>query len=470
MENTGNNMENKGNNMSGNAASIQMSGKIHIWIYSVLIIAFIAAFVWGFISNKRASALEITVENQYNRAFHEMTDYIDSIDTQLAKAQLAHSPAQLASVSNDIFRQAAEAKSCLGQLPTSEIQLENTAKFLSQVGDYTYVLSQNMINGTQITDEQYKTLASLNEYASNLKNSLTDIQSDIYSGEVSFTGTDDGAGTVHAAGNNILADMENVEKAFDDYPSLIYDGPFSEHIENQESVMLKDAPEITQEEALGKARSFLGVRGGDLEFSNETSNTAIDAYTFTKNTDNGRIAVSVTKKGGYILYYLDSASVDDERVDMETATQNARKFLEERGYTNMEDSYYEKTNGIATINFAYSQNGIVCYSDLIKVRVALDTGDIVGMESKGYLMNHRERELNTPLITREQAREYVSPNLDVSAARLAVIPKDSLKEVLCYEFKGAFNGRNFIVYINAENGREEEILLLLESENGILTI
>ena len=45
-----------------------------------------------------------------------------------------------------------------------------------------------------------------------------------------------------------------------------------------------------------------------------------------------------------------------------------------------------------------------------------------------------------------------------------------MREVLCYEFKGTYMNKNFIVYINAENGREEEILLLIESENGILTI
>ena len=93
----------------------------------------------------------------------------DDIDT-LSKTQLTKSPAQLAKLSSDIFRQSAEAKSCLGQLPTSEVQLDNTSKFLSQVGDYTYVLSQSMINGEEISQEEYDNLASMNEYAATLKN------------------------------------------------------------------------------------------------------------------------------------------------------------------------------------------------------------------------------------------------------------------------------------------------------------
>ena len=67
-------------------------------------------------------------------------------------------------------------------------------------------------------------------------------------------------------------------------------------------------------------------------------------------------------------------------------------------------------------------------------------------------------------------RKQISTNLEVSATTLAIVPKDSLKEVLCYEFKGTFHDKNFIIYVNADNGREEEILLLIEDENGVLTI
>ena len=162
--------------------------------------------------------------------------------------------------------------------------------------------------------------------------------------------------------------------------------------------------------------------------------------------------------------------VKEEHFDIETATQNAKTYLESHGFKDMKPSYYQKENGIATLNFAYEQNGIVCYSDLIKIRVALDSGNIVGIETKGYLMNHKEREEATPKLTLDEAKSKISTNLEVSATTLAIVPKDSLKEVLCYEFKGTFQNKNFIIYVNADNGREEEILLLIEDENGVLTI
>ena len=448
---------------------MERNRNIHLWLYIGLTGGLIAALIWGFTASKRANALEISNENQYNRAFHELAGYVEDIDTLLSKAQLTKSPAQLAKLSSDIFRQSAEAKSCLGQLPTTEVQLDNTSKFLLQVGDYTYVLSQSMINGEEISQEEYDNLASMNEYATNLKNTLGDIQSQLYSGEIRIT--DDrrkSRGTVADAANGITENLENVEKSFEEYPSLIYDGPFSEHIENRESIMLKNSNDISQEEALNKAEEFLNTDG--LVFESLSDNTQIQSYTFTKDTENGQISISITKKGGYVLSYLNSRNIDGENLDITAATEKASQFLQEKGFYSMQNSYYEKNGGIATINFAYVQDNVTCYSDLVKVRVALDTGDIVGMESKGYLMNHHERDLSTPALTMEDAKSRISTGLEVSGTKLALVPKDSMREVLCYEFKGVFGGKNFIVYVNADNGREEEIFLLIESEEGILTI
>lgn len=442
---------------------------INRWIYAFLISVLVGVTIWGIYNYNRRKNLNMSLENQYRRAFIEMSGYVDDIETQLNKGMLAGSAAQLASISSEIFRQSASAKACLGQLPVGEVQLDNTAKFLSQVGDYTYVLSQNMINGGHISEEEFENLKSLTSYAATLNNSLAKIQDGIYNGTVKFI--DDGNyNTAYAAGSGILEDMENVEKSFSEYPSLIYDGPFSEHIENAESVMLKNASEITVDEALSKAKEFLGERGARLMYESDTNNSSIPAYTFVSYGDDREISISVTKRGGYVNYFLDSRQATEEKLNFSEAIMTAEKYLQSIGITDVVSNYYDKTGGVATINFAYMQDNVVCYSDLIKIRVALDNGEILGFEAHGYLMNHKVREFPQIKLSEKEAKERVSTRLGVDSVGLAYIPKDSLKELLCYEFHGSFNGRNFIIYINAENGREERILMLIESENGILTV
>lgn len=440
----------------------------------ILGVALILTVIWGVSENKNAKALEITNENNYNRAFHEMVGHIDKVNNLLTKVQLAKDDAQMAKLSGDIFRESTAAKANLGQLPVTEIDLNNTSKFLSQVGDYTYVLSQNMINGKEISEEDYKNLSSMNEYAEKIVSSLSETESKINSGEIKISDIKSrgkiGETDAQAAQGGILDDMENVEKSFEEYPSLIYDGPFSEHIQNREPALLKNAADISPNEAQNIAENLMGAQSGAVTFIGTRENTQIPAYMFEKETDMGQISVSVTKRGGYLLSFLNNRAVGDEVLDINAAAKKAGEFLQDKGFYSMQQSYFDKSGGVATLNYAYVQDDVTCYSDLVKVKVALDNGEIIGFESDGYVMNHMERGLAKPKLTMEEARGYVSTRLDVSGTKMALIPKDSMREVLCYEFKGSFADKNFLVYINADTGREEEIFILIENEDGVLTV
>ena len=98
--------------------------------------------------------------------------------------------------------------------------------------------------------------------------------------------------------------------------------------------------------------------------------------------------ISVSKKGGHIVLVNSTKNVDVEIISQEEANSIGQKFLETRGISNMKPTYFIKQNGIVTINYAYTQSGVVVYSDLIKLKVALDDGEILGMETSGYLNSH----------------------------------------------------------------------------------
>ena len=157
--------------------------RIIYWILAI-IIAVLAIFS-GYIYTQKKS-LETNVENNYNRAFHELVSYVDDIDTLLQKSMLVSSASQMSTISSELFRMTSAAKACLGQLPISEVQLEATEKFLSQAGDFTYLLSQNVINSKKISEEDYKSLSELGNYATTLNNNLLKMQQDVYNGDISF--------------------------------------------------------------------------------------------------------------------------------------------------------------------------------------------------------------------------------------------------------------------------------------------
>lgn len=434
--------------------------------YWLMTCALIALACFGGYEFYRSKKLETAVQNSYSRAFFELNGYVDDINTLIAKGLAVNSPEHFAEISAELSRQSAAAKECIAQLPLSEISLDNTEKFLSQVGDYSFCLSKNALYDTKITDEEYENFAKMGTYAESLSAALNSICSDIYSSSTDFSDARAFQNIAYAADGT--DGFSAVEKEFGEYPSLIYDGPFSEHIGSRAPAMCENEAEITPEQAARIASEFFGRKSGFISYKGASENSAVNCYTFTAN--GGKSTVSITRRGGHILYFMNSREIGEPSLKYDEALAAARDFLAEHGYESMRESYYEMHGGTATVNFAYEQDGVICYSDLVKVEVALDNGEVIGVEANGYIMNHRTRESLTASLGREGARERVSPRIAIESARTVLIPKDSEREVLCYEFKGRAGGKNVLVYINAENGREEEILLLLESENGILTV
>ena len=159
----------------------------------------------------------------------------------------------------------------------------------------------------------------------------------------------------------------------------------------------------------------------------------------------------------------------EEKISEQDAVQMGKEYLASKGSPNMQETYYLKENGFITVNYAYKQGDVVIYPDLIKVKIALDNGEIIGLETTGYLNCHYERNIPTAQISMEEARENLSDKIEIKSEGLAIIPTEWNTEIFCYEFKGKVEDIDFIAYINAETGEEEDILIITNTPNGTLT-
>jgi len=73
-------------------------------------------------------------------------------------------------------------------------------------------------------------------------------------------------------------------------------------------------------------------------------------------------------------------------------------------------------------------------------------------------------------ISMAEAESLLSNNLKVEDRALALIPLSPEAEALCYEFKCSWGDQEYIIYLNVEDGEEEEIFLIVNSEEGQLVI
>lgn len=269
------------------------------------------------------------------------------------------------------------------------------------------------------------------------------------------------------------ATFSNIDENFGEYAGLIYDGAFSEHMESAEKKGLT-GEEIDEEKAKQIAKDFIEEdRIQEFNSNGLIENGNIQVYDFNAkiNDDgnNNNLTISVAKKGGHIVNMNYNREVKTEVISQDEANEKGKEFLNSRGISNMKATYYLKEGGIVTINYAYEQNGVTIYPDLIKVKVALDNGEILGVETSGYLNNHTERTFTKAKISMEEARSKLNKSLEITSEGMAIIPTEWKTEILCYEFKGKIDDTDFLVYTNVETGREENILVIIDTPNGVLT-
>ncbi len=440
----------------------------------VRIISFITALVivlaaLSLVSYNRAKSAELKLEYSYLRAVENLNDHMSSIDSTLTKGKYATTAAMLESLANKLKSDTQGAKDNISQLPLEALNLEHTYQFLSQLGEYALSLSHKVSKGEQITEEELNNMETLEQYCKSLREQVMILEDSVQTGTVSFreiTKQLSSEDLSNSQSVQVMDGFKEYEEGFSSFPSLIYDGPFSDHLMQKKSEMLKGVSDVTRAEARKTAAKVAQMRADLMEDAGDDDGV-MPTYNFMSES----ASVSVTKAGGMPVYLLKNRNVDDIKISKENAVKLARQYLTTIGIGSLTESYYEIAGNIITVNFAHLQNDITVYADLIKVSVAMDNGEILGFDARGYLTNHTDRNIASPKISLDAARKNVSPKLTIKKEKMAIIPSTSLTEKLCYEFLcTGQDGENILVYINADTGAEEEILILLIDENGTLTI
>lgn len=441
---------------------------------SVIVVLFTIIIILSVIIYKKQTEYRQASENQYNMAFYELVDYVQNVETYLAKSLISSSPEHGAETLTHVWREANLAQAYLSRLPIDSVELEKTAKFLNQVSDYSYSLSRKNIYNEELTEEDLKNLEDLHNYSVELRNTLDQLSADINDGRIKWGElTKKGEVAFAQEVSNISKNsFSNLEENFHEYSGLIYDGAFSEHMTSSQKKGLT-GDNIDEEKAKQIATDFIGKDGAqEINLSGKSENTDIITYDFSvkvNNENEENMNISITEKGGHVLLMNYNRNIEAELISQEEADKIGKQFLEDRGLNNMKETYYLKQDGIVTINYAYKQDEVTVYPDLIKLKIALDNGEVMGIETKGYLNSHEERKIPEVKITKEKAKESLNKNLEITSESLAIIPTEWQTEVLCWEFKGKVNDTDFLVYVNAETGKEEDILVITNTPNGTLT-
>ncbi|NLJ77847.1 MAG: germination protein YpeB [Tissierellia bacterium] len=449
------------------------------WIApSILALALILAVGWGYGEYRNKNQLGIALENHYQRLFFDIKKHVENVQVNLSKALVSQSRDQNVLLLSQIMNEAYFAQDKLGQMPVTHAETSKTEKFLNQVADYSFELIKSHLDGKALTKEQRKALGNLRGNSATFNEELAKLQSELADRDFMMSSLNKRQSKKVREGNEkiLMTSIGSVEQNMAETPELIYDGPFSDQMINRKPVGLSGG-NVSKEQAKMAAKRFFGEKRVNKITSFEEGKNAADmripAHTFNIEPANASkelaVYIGVTRQGGKVLWMANSRPVSKANISIDQAQDKALKFLKNKGFDNMEPNYYLKSDNTVLFNFAAKEKDVTIYPDLVKVKVALDNGEAVGFDASSYYLNHRgDRNIEKAKITSKEARSKIRTNYDINSIRLALIPKGK-EEVLCYEFKGKYEGSDYIIYINALDGKEEQILQLIKDDNGTLT-
>lgn len=484
---------------------------ITVSILSCIIIAMTIAL---FSTNSTLNDTSMNLENLYQRSFYDLVNNVNNMEVEVSKLMVTNDSTSQQKSLAKLKQQSSDAENSLSLLPINENVLEKTTRFMNQFNGYCTSLIT--YKDGKIEDEDYETLGKIYNSIETIKKELNAIMEKIMKGyKISENVSNNGSKSDFSL-NFVGLSNDTIE-----YPSMIYDGPFSDSTIKRKIKGLEDK-EITENDAENLITKIFEDKITNLNYLGETQSNFV-TYDFGVNTEDGKnYFIQITKKGGFLLTISSNIlnqqnkneystevlkdnnsnnqnieevdinkketeneaekdvlnkqdvvkveSVNDINKETKTAVFVAEKFAEKLGLKNMRCVWSASSDEIAYINLAPVIDEITMYPDLIKVKVDLKNNMIVGWEATSYAYNHIERDDLIPQLTESEAKKLVSKNLQIDSQKLCVIPLEYVGETLAYEFAGTYNDYNYYLYIDAYTGNQVKVLKVVQTSEGELVL
>ncbi len=388
---------------------------------------------------------KISQENGYKRALYSACDSMKNLDADLGKIAMSSDVGHQTKMLADVVIHANAVNQNLADLPIEDSDnLMACQRFVNQTQDYATYLLGKLAEGERLSADERAALIDLDNVATRLYGFLEDYSE---SDSGMFITNGNGAGNTGALSDS-LGEVE--ENAFT-YEKLIYDGPFSESVEEK---TLGCDGKISHESAASKVSELFG----EANFTGEINNKGA-MYVF--ELANGRV---LTDCRGNVVQYETYSEPVYGNMGRDECIAVAEQFCGKLGY-DVKGVWVSKTQDFVTyVNCATVIDDVIVYPDLIKVAVGSD-GKVVGLEAKAYLMNHRDWDVSFGEVSREDAQKAVSGSLKVTNVAKALIEKNG-EYLACYEFEAEMGDRQYYVYVDSRTGNEAEIFKVIQNTEG----
>lgn len=410
------------------------------------------------ITQSQANSYGNRLEAVYQKNFYDLVDSVNNSEIKLSKVLNSSSKTYQKKLLEEISKNATESEVGIASLPLSQSDINDSVRLVNQVSGYTSTLAEKLAKGKSLTAQDMQSLQEIYNSMASIKMQLNKFARKMQSGYSILDNSMD----LDTKGSAFSAELMKGDVDIK-YPTMIYDGPFADSVVDAAIKGLTGKKESKERAREMVSKVFKNI--SSLEFDSD-SKGRFDTYNFRlKNTDDEMLYVQVSQIGAHILTVSGTGADGQNSITQDDAEKIALSFAKDNG---IEGSVvWKDTIGADSyFNIAPLQNGIILYPDLVKVKVDLSSGTVVGYDATTYFTNHSERNLEAFSQDINALRKRIPSSLTIVGERRCLAPLDYNREEICYEFECINDEDTFYIYLNGVNGEEENILRVVKTDDG----
>ncbi|WP_410768336.1 germination protein YpeB [Fontibacillus sp. BL9] len=431
-------------------------------LFPIATILLIGSLVWGYQENQEKNAILIKAENQYQRAFHDLSYHVDKLHSELGNTLAVHSASTGSHRKGlvNVWRITSEAQNEINQLPLTLLPFNKTEEFLSRISKFSYQTAVRDLTKQPLSDGEIKNLKELYKSSAQISQDLQAVQNKVINNRLRWMDVETAlASEKEPRDNTIIDGFKTVDKKVGEYPELDW-GPSVSSMYNKRSVKKLGGTPVTVDKIKTEAARFTGNENpGNIKVIENGRGTEWASFTAQIQGNQGDSkTLDFTRNGGHLIAYADSRTLGPKTVSVKEARAQAEKFLKDKGFPDLTPVSYDEYDNSGTFTFVSKEGDVLIYPEKVTVRVGLDNGQVTGMQASDYVYERENREPPAkPKLTVQQARKYLNSDYKEKYHRLSQIENEMSEKVTTYEFGGSINGSDYKIFINAESGIEETI-------------
>ena len=403
----------------------------------------------------------IQLENVYQKNLYDLVESVNNTETKLSKILVSNSSTYQKKLLAEIAQNSELAENSIASLPISQNSLADSVKFINQMGGYTQTLTDQISQGKNLSSQDLNTLSKLQQSVNDMKAQINKFVKKVQQNYSIL----DQSFNLDGDFNNFTIEISKIKGEGVDYPVMIYDGPFADSTLDKTVKGLKGDTLTEQECQKEVEKCFKNC--AEISYSGEI-NSRFETYTYhVTNSDSQVLFVQVSKVGGHVITVSGQGSTSGEKnITEEDAKNIALDFAKQNGVENPQIVWIESVNNHIYLNIAPTENDIILYPDLVKVKVDMASGTVIGYDATNYFINHIPRALKKTGHNANEFKSNLPKDMTVKNQRLVLAPLDYNREVICFEYECEKEGATYYFYLNAENGEEENVLKVIQTDDS----